>query len=80
MTDSTCHYCQGNLVEKTVTRVQQFGGRWFIIENVPALVCAQCGEVFYTPQAHDLVVRLISGQSEPARVEQVVVYDAAQAG
>jgi len=30
------------------------------------------------PEAHDLVVDLITGDSEPTRAETVAVYDAAQ--
>jgi hypothetical protein len=47
-----------------------------LIENVPARVCSQCGEPFFTPAAHDLVVDLISGKSKPVRTETVAVYDA----
>ena len=74
-----CLYCRGRLEERTVQRVQEYKGRWFIIENLPALVCTQCGERFYTPEAHDLVVRLITKEPEPTRIESVAVYDVSQA-
>jgi len=74
-----CLYCKGRLEERLVTRVQEFEGRWYIIENLPALVCTQCGERFYTPQAHDRVLALITGDAVPIRIESVSVMDASKA-
>jgi hypothetical protein len=56
--------------------MQQYNGRWYIVENLPALVCRQCGETFYTPDAHDRVIELITGDFEPVRTETVAVLDA----
>jgi YgiT-type zinc finger domain-containing protein len=72
----SCYYCKGKLKAETVTRLQNFQGRWYLVENVPALVCQQCGEQYFTADAHDLVVDLISGQHEPVRIEHVLVFDA----
>lgn len=76
MTEHQCSYCQGELEQQLVTRLQHYQGHWIVIENLPALVCRQCGERFYTPQAHDRVVELITGKSDPARTETIDVYDA----
>ncbi|MBN1286715.1 MAG: YgiT-type zinc finger protein [Anaerolineae bacterium] len=72
-------YCKGKLEKKLVARIQEYEGRWIVIENLPALVCDQCGEQFYTPQTHDLVVSLITGKTRPVRTEVIEVYDAASA-
>ncbi|MEZ4670379.1 MAG: YgiT-type zinc finger protein [Anaerolineae bacterium] len=74
--EQTCMFCGGHLEEKFVTRLQEYQGHWYIVENVPALVCEQCGEQFFSPAAHDLVVKLITGNAEPARLETIKVYDA----
>lgn len=74
-----CLYCKGHLSEQLVTRLQESQGKWYIIENLPALVCEQCGEVFYTPQAHDHVIELVTGKAKPVRLETVVVMDASKA-
>jgi YgiT-type zinc finger domain-containing protein len=71
-----CLVCKGKLRERQVTRMQEYGGHWVLIENLPALVCEQCGETYYTPQAHDRVIDLITGGVEPVRVETVAVLDA----
>lgn len=76
---NTCMHCKGPLEERIVTRIQEYEGRWYIIENLPALVCAQCGETYYTPEAHDRVIDLITGGAKPVRLETVAVLDASKA-
>jgi len=41
-----CLYCQGDLETRHVTLDKRWRGELFIIENVPALVCRQCGEKY----------------------------------
>jgi len=53
MNRQRCLFCQGELELQRVSRAQEYEGRWFVIENLPALVCRQCGERFY-PDVHDL--------------------------
>jgi YgiT-type zinc finger domain-containing protein len=74
-----CLYCKGTLEEKFVTRMQEYKGRWFLIENLPALVCRQCGETYFTPQSHQLVLRLVREGVQPVRIEQLNVLDASKA-
>jgi YgiT-type zinc finger domain-containing protein len=76
MNPNRCLYCEGHLEPQLVTRLEEVDGKWVVIENLPALVCNQCGERFYTPEAHDRVVRLISGQEKPSRLTEVPVFDA----
>jgi YgiT-type zinc finger domain-containing protein len=77
--NNKCLYCKGQLEERPGTRIQEYEGHWYIIENLAALVCRQCGESFYTPHAHDHVVDLITGGTEPVRMESVAVMDASKA-
>ena len=74
-----CLYCKGHLEEKRVSRVQEYHGQWYLIENVPALVCRQCGEKYYTPSSHDLVLRLVKAGKQPVRTETLAVLDASAA-
>jgi YgiT-type zinc finger domain-containing protein len=74
-----CRYCKGLLEERLISRVQEYKGRWFLIENLPALVCRQCGETYFTPQAHSLVLRLVRAGADPVRVETLDVLDASKA-
>ena len=74
-----CLYCKGKLEEKTVSRVQEYHGQWYLIENVPALVCKQCGETYYTPNVHDLLLELVKAGKQPLRTETLAVLDASAA-
>lgn len=73
-----CRICGGNLKPQQVTRLQQYEGRWFMIEHLDALVCEQCGETYFTPEAHDRVVDLITSKLQPVRMEAVPVFDASR--
>lgn len=74
---TTCLYCKGELEAQLVTRVQEYQSKWYVLENLPALVCRQCGEKFYRPEIHDYVIQLITSNEPPTRTEFIVVYDAA---
>lgn len=46
--NNLCVFCGGEIQEKVVTVVKEYRGEIFIVENVPAGVCRQCGEREYT--------------------------------
>lgn len=56
--------------------MQEYQGKWYLIENLSALVCEQCDENYYTPDAHDRVIDLITSDTKPVRLEAVAVLDA----
>lgn len=74
--DKKCDYCRGTLTAQYVSRLQEYNGQWFKIENLAAMVCEQCGEVYYTPQAHDQVLAIVRSGASPLRTETLQVYDA----
>ena len=45
-----CVMCKGNTIETKRTFIQE-DEQCIIIKNVPAIVCSQCGEVYY----HDAI-------------------------
>jgi YgiT-type zinc finger domain-containing protein len=42
-----CHFCGGKVTAQQVDVMRHWKGRYVLIENVPAHVCAQCGERYY---------------------------------
>lgn len=80
MNKQRCHYCQGKLERKHVNRLQEYQGNWILLENLPALVCTQCGEQYYSPQTHDLIVDLLQEHPQPTRVATMEIYDISQLG
>ena len=70
-----CNICKGKLEETLTTYTQWFEGRLIVIENVPASVCTQCGEVYYDPDVVEQVQSIIWSGETPLRVIEAPVYD-----
>ncbi len=73
-----CPLCGGELEAKTVTHPQEYGGRIIILENVPAEVCQQCGEVLIRPDVLERMQALVWSDTAPGRTAHVPVYDLAE--
>ena len=43
----TCEFCAGQTVSKFVTKLHWLHGNLYIIENVKAEVCSECGERYF---------------------------------
>jgi YgiT-type zinc finger domain-containing protein len=61
--------------DRQVTYTVETDGRIIVIEHVPARVCIQTGEQFFSPQTVERIHAIISGQAKPARTMQTPVYD-----
>jgi HTH-type transcriptional regulator / antitoxin MqsA len=73
-TPTICAQCGGKLEHKTITHQQPWGGELYEFENVPALVCRQCGEVYLTAQVSQLIDAVIQQNPQPKRYHQVPVF------
>ncbi|MFQ5343157.1 MAG: type II toxin-antitoxin system MqsA family antitoxin [Anaerolineae bacterium] len=70
-----CPRCKSEALEpRTIRYTQEYKGRLYIIENVPAHVCMQCGEVILSEAVAEKIQRLVWSGAEPERTEQVPVY------
>ncbi len=70
---SPCSACGAKLELKTITYPETIGDKVYIVEDVPAQVCGQCGEIYLTPQTVDAIQEQIEhGQATETR--QVPVY------
>ena len=70
-----CPLCGGRLLDRRITHPQLYQGKIVILENVPAEVCGQCGEVLIRPEVLDRLQELVWSEEEPKRTTQVPVYD-----
>jgi YgiT-type zinc finger domain-containing protein len=70
-----CIFCGGRIKEKKVTFVYDYGNDYFLIENVPAEVCVQCGEKSYSPEVTDDLICLAKKKFKPDRTLQVPIFD-----
>jgi YgiT-type zinc finger domain-containing protein len=49
MIPDRCTFCKGRLEERKTEFIARAGGEVVVIKDVPAYVCEQCGEEYYTP-------------------------------
>jgi YgiT-type zinc finger domain-containing protein len=68
-----CSRCRAKTRDQLITYTQTSAGKVAIVEDVPALVCSQCGEIYLTPETVDAIREQIEhGQSTETR--QVSVF------
>ncbi|MFQ5640889.1 MAG: type II toxin-antitoxin system MqsA family antitoxin [bacterium] len=60
-----CVLCGGRIEFRKITFVYDNDKDYFLIENVPAEVCVQCGEKSYTPEVTDVLIRLAKKKLNP---------------
>jgi YgiT-type zinc finger domain-containing protein len=63
------------MVDAEVTYTLEHGGRFYIIEHVPARVCRETGEQFFSPETVERIQALIKGGKKPARVIKTPVFE-----
>jgi len=72
--DERCEYCDGLIVEKRVDVPRKIGGRYVILENVPAGVCTACGTRYYAADVLKTIEETIRGHRKVEREVLVPVY------
>ena len=63
------------MIEAEVTYTLAHGGKFYIIEHVPARVCKETGEQFFSPETVEHIQSLIQGGKNPVRVMETPVYE-----
>jgi YgiT-type zinc finger domain-containing protein len=56
-----CEFCNSDTTQKRVRKQHWFRGRLYLVENVEAEVCSECGERYYHAATLDKINRLIAG-------------------
>ena len=74
-----CEFCGGETRPKRVKRQHWLNGKLYIIENMEAEVCSECGERYFHAKALDAVDTLLSGQHTVAERISVEVVHLGQA-
>ncbi len=76
---SQCVYCGGELVEQLTTFVYEDDDQFWVVRNVPALVCTRCGEKEYTQATTHRVLSLLARPPRPTEILHVPAYELATA-
>lgn len=58
--DMKCEFCNADTVTRSVKKQHWYNGRLYIIENVDAEVCPECGERCFHATALDAIDQMIA--------------------
>jgi YgiT-type zinc finger domain len=57
-----CDFCGGKTTKKKVRKQHWLHGKLYIIENVEAEVCRECGERYFHAKTLDAIDQLLEGE------------------
>lgn len=63
------------MVRTEITYTLECDGKFFIIEHVPARVCKETGEQFFSPETVEHIQSLIKGRKKPVKMVKTPVYE-----
>jgi YgiT-type zinc finger domain-containing protein len=61
--------------ERRVTYTIEINGHIVVVENVPARVCVETGEQFFSPETVERLQAIVHGGTKPVRTIQTPVYE-----
>jgi len=59
------NYKDEKLIERRVNYTLEYGGKFFIVENVPARVNEETGEQYFSPATVEQLQKTIWGRTKP---------------
>ena len=63
---SKCHVCGSSEEHLTeVSEVFQIDGKFFLVENIPAMVCSRCGEETFSRETTERIRSMLRGNAKP---------------
>jgi YgiT-type zinc finger domain-containing protein len=68
-----CSSCGAEVQKKTITYTQTIGDRVYLVTDVPAEVCAQCGEQYLSPETVDILQDMVE-KRQASETRQVPVF------
>jgi YgiT-type zinc finger domain-containing protein len=71
-----CEFCGGETTRKKVRKQHWLKGRLYIVENVDAEVCAECGERYFHAKTLDRIDKMIAQEHPVKEVLSVEVVTA----
>ena len=63
------------LIEQTVNYTLEMDGNFIVVENVPARLCLETGERFFSPETVERLQQIIWERNKPSRTLEVPVYE-----
>lgn len=70
-----CHVCGSTEShEGLVSEIFQLDGKPVLVENIPAQVCARCGEEIFSRETTEKVRQIVHGKKKPIKSVQMDVF------
>jgi YgiT-type zinc finger domain-containing protein len=66
---------QETMIQTEVTYTLEHEGKFIIVENVPARVCMETGEQFFSPTTVEHLQKLAKDGRKPTKIIETPVYD-----
>ena len=74
--DDLCDFCGGRLRAKTLLHLDYpWGDETYRFDNVPAYVCAQCGEIHFDAAVSQAMNKAVADNPQPKRFDRVPVLE-----
>ena len=71
-----CEFCNADTVARSVKKQHWYDGRLYIVENVEAEVCPECGKRYFHATTLDAIDRMIASEHPVKEVLAVEVLTA----
>jgi YgiT-type zinc finger domain-containing protein len=72
-----CYFCRGPVIETRIEHLHRWEGRIFLITDLLADVCEQCGETYLTPEVLERIDHAVSQSGTATEFIQVPVLSLA---
>ena len=70
-----CHVCGSNDSRtEYVSEIFNIGGKFHLVENIPATVCARCGEEIFGRETTERIRTMLHGEGKPVRSVALDVF------
>jgi YgiT-type zinc finger domain-containing protein len=70
-----CYVCGSTEAnQEGVSEVFMLAGKRVWVENIPASVCARCGEAIFSREATERIRGMLHGEAKPVRAEMMEVF------
>ena len=76
-----CQVCgSGSFHTEYVSEVFKIDGKFHLVENIPSMVCARCGEETFSRETTEQIRAMLHSQQPPVRSVSLDVFSFSEAG
>ena len=54
-----CYFCRGHIVQRRIEHLHRWEGKIFLIKDLVADVCDQCGEIYLSPAVLERIDQVV---------------------